>query len=845
MSNKNTDKNIESLSWETFEIFSKMMRAYIAMNKAKSGDRIEEKDFVRIFNSVQDPNAKIDVLMNLGTSIRQNKAFFQKVVEFVRCADLKVMHLVRFYRLANLNGTRYYLTFLLSPIGEEFSKTHPDELSIKTIAEAMDACDLDSDTAAFQVLSGGYLPDEEDYALFFEREHLLLKALQEKKGSWYFPEQKSLTLRILAKMPEISPETLEIAWEYALSDAKTHRPEAQAVLDNRADIVPRILDALKSGKSTTREVAARWLGRLRNPETIEPLRAALSKEKIDSARIEMLKALVASGVSLNDLLDRDELLKDAEKALKKFKFETVPPKPLEWFPFDNLPSVHWNDGSEVDPKIIRYWLVQAAKLKSPELNPMLRFYGERMNLPDRETVARFVLETWIKRDVKFGNDAEKIAILRNDPQLHMWLKTHPNVSDAELLEEFSFIFEDMKAAYSATDSKGILGIVAAWGDDTLPIVMEKYIREWYGWRVHQCRAMVIALGGMEHKSAIQALLSISRKMKTKTIREEAENAIKNIAERNDWTLDQLADRTAPTAGLNSRHEIHFSLGKRKLTARWEKEPKLTLYDESGKNLKTFPGPLKSDDETLFKEAKKTFQGTNKLLKTTITQQIERMYEAMCSGRTWTFGEWSFYVHSHPILGRVACGLIWSVLDKSDSPLPKKLFRPLEDGTLSDVEDNLFEPGEEDLIRIAHPLYLSDENVQKWLLHLDDYEIEPTFPQFARKPYVLPAELKKEKKISDFHGTKMAAFKLRSAANKFGFVRGEPRDGGWFFEYIKPMPGLDIVVVIEFSGNGLPETNLEIELYDLVFRTKSGGNIPLEKVPSVLLSEMYRNFESIT
>lgn len=834
---------------ETFDVFKELMKEYIRENKKRldsvkkqkpeyqddPDNHVDEKEIRVVFDLIQGTGPIKRVIPFLGYAIRHNKDFFQRTVDFINQRDFTVIHLVRFYRIANLHPPRFYMRFCLSPIGEKYRN---GGISLNTIAEGMETLKLDVDDAAFDVLSGGYLSDEDDYAFFFDRPHLLLKGLKEEKGGWFYPEQKALTLRILRKMPDIPDDILQVIWDYALSEAKTLRLDAQIVLDPLPKTLSTILDALESSKAATRSVAAQWLARLRNPEAVKPLRDALNKEKADAVRIELMKALVACGVSLDDLLDRNELFREAEKSLKK-----PVPKALEWFPFEKLPLVHWNDGTTVDPKIVQYWLVQAAKMKTPEPNPLLSLYGQQMNRSDCKTVARFVLETWIERDTKLGTEAEKIEQLRSDPKMSAYFRMTPNATDADLKRDFEFFFTGKEPLHSATDCKGILGLVAAWGDETLPAAMENYVREWYGWRVHQSRALVVALGGMENTAAIQALLSISRKMKTKSIREEAENAIKNLAERKNWTLNQLADRTAPTAGLDERREIAFDLGGRKITARWTTESKLFPYDESGKQLKAFPGQLKSDDETLYAEAKKMFQAANKLLKTTVTQQTDRLYEAMCAGRTWTFDEWSLYILRHPVLGRLACGLVWGVFE-ADTETPSKIFRPLEDGSLTDVDDNSVELAETDQIRIIHSLNLTPEQIAAWNEHLNDYEVKPLFAQFRQTPYRLQDEKKRETKIADFYGTKVMVYNLRSVATKQGFTRGETGDGGWFYEYVKSMPGLELDVVISFSGNALPEENNEVELYDLLFRTKTGREMSLEKVPPVLLSEMVRTLETL-
>ena len=108
-------------------------------------------------------------------------------------------------------------------------------------------------------------------------------------------------------------------------------------------------------------------------------------------------------------------------------------------------------------------------------------------------------------------------------------------------------------------------------------------------------------------------------------------------------------------------------------------------------------------------------------------------------------------------------------------------------------------------------------------------------------------------INDFCGHMVEAFKLRSLAAKFGYTRGQAQDGGWFFDYIKSFPGMGLKVVLNFSGNGLPEENRTVALKDLAFQQAASdeepmmqmsGGMALDEVPAVLLSECFNDLRAI-
>jgi hypothetical protein len=180
----------------------------------------------------------------------------------------------------------------------------------------------------------------------------------------------------------------------------------------------------------------------------------------------------------------------------------------------------------------------------------------------------------------------------------------------------------------------------------------------------------------------------------------------------------------------------------------------------------------------------------------------------------------------------------------------RAFRPLEDGTLTDHEDNPVEITAAARIQVAHDSLLTAEQVAAWQQHLVDYEISPLFQQLGKGVYSLPAERAKADKINDFEGHVIEAFALRGRALKLGYLRGQTEDGGWFYTYSKRFPTLGLQAVIEFTGNGLPEENRTVALTCLRFSATGAdggaaqGNLQLAKVPRTLLSECYNDLRLI-
>src|SRR2546427_7931299 len=96
--------------------------------------------------------------------------------------------------------------------------------------------------------------------------------------------------------------------------------------------------------------------------------------------------------------------------------------------------------------------------------------------------------------------------------------------------------------------------------------VKRYLKEWYGIRGAQCKALIQMLAWVDHPAAIQLLLSVGNRFRTKGIREEAEKYVQLLAERKGWTRDELSDRTIPTAGFDEEGKLEIDYGARKFVA---------------------------------------------------------------------------------------------------------------------------------------------------------------------------------------------------------------------------------------------------------------------------------------
>jgi hypothetical protein len=785
----------------------------------------------------------------------------QTLQEFARRPELKPIHAVRLAVVTNAIGvnkearTNVANEWNLRQLFESYARAHADQSDLRAIAAAFEAVGVDHRPLAMLILntsrwerSPGF-PPSRTWGYYAEHPDVLEEVFNRPKD-YHTESRRAAVFAVLAQFPQLPPRWLAMMWELALGGSKKERALAQACLDNVKGKEQRIVAALADGKADTRAVAAEWLGRVGatcRESAVSSLKAALKKEKQEVAAGAMMSAMERLGVPIDEFVNFDTLAADARKFLARGA-----PANLSWFKFDMLPKVHWAEsGKAVDPQILTYLIANACKLGNPEPGPMLRRYCSYFRRPDAEELGQHVLQAWIGQDtIPHGHEeAHKYAssVAARHAQLSkQYPQYYGDKDEAQWYQQF-YNQKIKEPIGTATKEKGVLAVAAACCGGRAAPVAAQYLKTWYGVRVHQCKALLHMLAFVEHPAAIQVLLATSARFRTAGIRKEAEQLVSALADRKGWTLDELADRTIPTGGFDDTGEMTIDYGPRKFVAKLDEQFNVTITNEEGKAIKSLPEPRQGEDEEQVKEAKKILSNAKKEITSILKLQKERLFEAMCTQRSWTFADWDTYLNKHPILKRYAQRLVWTAVDEKGNVT--HTFRPMEDCSLTDTNDDAITLAPSATVRLAHSATIPAEAAAAWRQHFSDYNVEPLFGQFSASQYMLGDGQKEATDVNDFLGHMLQAFKLRSRLTKAGYTRGQAEDGGWFHVYKKNFPSLRLEAVIEFTGNGLPETDRAIALQHLYF-SRTGENessysynadkLPLGDVPRVLLSECYND-----
>jgi hypothetical protein len=784
----------------------------------------------------------------------EREAQHKNIAQWLAAPGVQLIHLVRLLRITGQIETRDGLDWMIHYSAELALRKCITDLRRGSLLEFARVCEAEGIPVSALIKlwyrpRGWLTRGRQDAAIwpFFAAYPEALDA-GFNTSSPYAKEWDFDLLRVfdaLATFPVVPPERVARIVEAALGASKQVRASAQRVLDKHPDRLAFAGEGLASGRAEVRIAAAQWLARLKDPGAMAPLERALKGEKNDAAQGAIITALEALGAPLDRYLSPVDLAKAAEAGLRKGT-----PQDLAWFPFDQLPPVHWErKGEPVAGEILRWFLVQSCRLKTPEPGALLRRYCAMFRAEDREALGAFVLSAWIAQDLRPpSREVAEERARAEAQQTQGWIARYPqgfqnspfkHMTLDQLVAHLLPTYE-RRAAGSATGSKGVLALAAACGGPQIAPAVHEYLKEWYGYRAAQGKALIQMLAWVEHPAATQLMLSVGSRFRTKGFQEEATRQAHMLAERKGWTLDELADRTIPTAGFDPSGTAELDYGGRKFTARLRDDLTIGLETADGKPISTLPEARTGDDEAAAKEAKKRLATARKELKSILALQKDRLYEALCTGRTWRCEDWSLYLLQHPIVRRHCQRLVWST--REDGKIART-FRPLDDGTLTDLDDNPVVLAPDAIVCLAHDTNCPARVSHDWMTHFEDYAVAPLFQQFGKGTYTLPDEAREATALSDFEGHMLDAYKLRAAAAKHGYMRGATEDGGWFYTYTKRFQSLGLEAVVAFSGNQLPEENRKVALMRLAFH-RSGSEVPMGEVSPGLLSECWNDVRLI-
>ena len=448
-----------------------------------------------------------------------------------------------------------------------------------------------------------------------------------------------------------------------------------------------------------------------------------------------------------------QFARDAEVALRGVR---VPA--LRWWPAAQRPPLAWAGGAPVPAHIVDYLLFRQARCRDGQpdagalaLRPLL----------DRAAAAAWARALW---------DA--------------WLGAGAPARDAWALQ-----------------------LAGALGDDSLVPELRKQIAACAkGNRGALAARLVAVLATLGTDLALSEVEALTHVAKPAPVAVAAKAALAATAERAGCSLAALSDRIVPRLGLGPTGARVFSFGPRTFTARLRPDGTLRLTDGAGKTLPGLPRPLASDDAAEAALAAAAFKTFKAALKPAWQHQVARLETALIDGRNWPLAQWHALFLEHPLLRPAATTLVWGLV-APDGAGCTQLFRPLEDGTLTDADDEPVALPADGTVRLVYPLDLDAATLDAWRTHLADYAVTPVVPQLARPVVTVPGDQQAARWWTAHEGVVLNGLMLKGRYLKAGWQHGAVQDGGQYYIVRRRFEGAAIDAVLETTGLSIASEQL--------------------------------------
>ncbi|HLV97435.1 MAG TPA: DUF4132 domain-containing protein [Ktedonobacterales bacterium] len=569
-------------------------------------------------------------------------------------------------------------------------------------------------------------------------------------------------------------------------------------------IVEPLAPSLAHSNADARLATVQALQQIGGERAMASLSARLDLEKSNKVKQAILDvigvAALADASQQEQASPIEALTAEAEAALKRI---TKPA--LLWFDPSQMPRPRWQDGEPVPPVVLNYLVYRQSRVKNNALDERI---GQALPLFDRSGLGDLALA-----------------------QFNGWLG-----HGAKSEEAWCF------------------PLVCALADERLIFPLRQSIDGWTkGTRGALAAKAVGAMALIESDLALAEINELAERVKHSQVKHAAQKALDDAAAHRNISLEELSDLIVPALGFDDKGERAFDYGSRQFTARLLLNQTLQVTDSAGKRITTLPKPGARDDESKAKTALAAWSLLKKQAPQVIKMQTQRLENALINQRAWSIARWQALFLKHPVLRSFAITLVWGIITPEQTTY-QTLFRPLEDSSLTDAEDNTVQLPAEGIVRMAHPVELDEATRSAWLQHLADYEVAPSFSQLNRPIVRVSPDECNALWWEQYKGYLMNGGALKGRFLKAGWERGSVQDAGAYYTIWKAFPAAGVQAILETAGMSVGyEQEFTTAIKRLAFartdtiqrgsyiyddlKEKDERSIKLGEVPPIIFSEI--------
>ncbi|ADG70914.1 BspA family leucine-rich repeat surface protein [Brachyspira murdochii] len=262
----------------------------------------------------------------------------------------------------------------------------------------------------------------------------------------------------------------------------------------------------------------------------------------------------------------------------------------------------------------------------------------------------------------------------------------------------------------------------------------------------------------DSKFALSLLYNVFARHRKASIKKEAVNLLNSIAEKMNLELYELGFKLVYDFGFDKKGEKIIEVNDNKYKISLKNNNVVELFDiNHKKQLKSIP---KHFPENIKEEIKYIRKEIPNILKS----QNYNLIKILISGKKYNYNFWKEIFIDNPIMNKYAVSLIWNLYDKNMNF--KTSFRYLGDNSYTDLNDNYVIINENCYISLCSVFDLSKEDITKWKIHLNDYDISQPinqFPIFNMDIYNLEKEIDKLQNMEIIYSS-LKAFAGRYSMN---------------------------------------------------------------------------------
>ena len=181
--------------------------------------------------------------------------------------------------------------------------------------------------------------------------------------------------------------------------------------------------------------------------------------------------------------------------------------------------------------------------------------------------------------------------------------------------------------------------------------------------------------------------------------------------------DTIRDGIISDFGLDQNGFRSWVLGGRRITAKLEDDLTLSLTDDSGKVLRSVP--KKGADPTEYETVNKEYANMKKAIKTTAKARNDKIFADFLSGSERSGSDWKSAYLNNPVLRVLARLIVW---DQDGTT-----FTLDNEGNACDVNGAAYAVTEAP-VKVAHPMEMSKEAIEKWQRYYNDRNLRQPFEQ---------------------------------------------------------------------------------------------------------------------